>query len=109
MRFQIIKILLSCTGLDLDAQKNQAENNIAEIDTPASARALYFLESLPIPIFEVSLDGVITYCNLSGSQQFPDLLNRKLQHPILLGLISRFKHTNINKYIREIKIGNKVF
>ncbi|MCG8363123.1 MAG: EAL domain-containing protein [Pseudanabaenales cyanobacterium] len=100
---------LPSARLDLDNINNQARNNKAEIDASVYSRAFSVLESLPIPLIEVSLDGTITYCNLSISQQFPDLLNQKLQHPILSGLISKFQHANINRFIREIKIGNKVF
>ena len=89
---------------------NDLESTEKEIELPDYSKAFSAFESLPIPMIEVSLDGEITYCNLSASRQFPDLLNQKNKHPFLSGLISNFHSGNgENKCTREIKIGNKFF
>jgi diguanylate cyclase (GGDEF)-like protein/PAS domain S-box-containing protein len=71
-----------------------------------------FPELSPYPIIEINLTGEITYLNSATLLQFKDISERKLEHPILAELLTKYKNavnSDENLFIREVKIAEKVF
>ncbi|MBE9043713.1 FHA domain-containing protein [Pleurocapsales cyanobacterium LEGE 10410] len=72
-------------------------------------RLASFPELFSDPIIEIDLKGNITYLNPAALKRFPLLKQDKLQHPILVGIMSSIEARDATSLVREVKIKNKVF
>ncbi len=66
-----------------------------------------FPEMNPNPIFEISDDDLITYCNPTARQKFPDLEVAGIDHPLLkdFGTIrDNFRKSKHNKLSRDVLV-----
>lgn len=55
------------------------------------------------------MSGTITYLNPAAIRRFPGILEVKLQHPILAGLISTVQQGKEKFFIREVECNQQVF
>ena len=72
-------------------------------------RLASFPELFSDPIIEIDLKGNITYLNPAALKWFPSLKQNKLNHPILVGIISLIEAQDTTSLVREVEIENKVF
>lgn len=72
---------LSSPFKTLISSDSELENSVEA----ALVRLASFPELISNPIIEIDLAGTITYLNPAAVVQFPDILEAKLQHPILAG------------------------
>ncbi len=75
----------------------------------ALIRLASFPELNPHPIIEIDLAGTITYLNPAAVKKFSDLQNEKLQHPILVGLLSMVQRSEEIFFVREVAVGDETF
>jgi serine phosphatase RsbU (regulator of sigma subunit)/PAS domain-containing protein len=79
--------------------------NLSEGDL---ARLASFPEQNPNPVIELSLDGIVTYCNPAAKKSFPDLQVKNISHELFLILREKLGSLNcseINNYKCEVQIG----
>ena len=72
------------------------------------ARLSSFGELSSQPILEIDLNGNITYLNSAAIITFKEITRKKLNHPLLKGLIENCKN-QVNSFIREVEIDDKIF
>lgn len=72
-------------------------------------RLASFPELSPNPIIELDLVGNITYLNSAAIVKFNNIYKAKLEHPLLMGLLTESKNLNGNLLVREVKIDEQVF
>lgn len=66
-------------------------------------------DSSPELIIEVSLDNQLVYINSTALQQFPDLLDYGISHPILINFETAFNTNEINSYTEKIRVRNSLY
>ncbi len=89
---------------------NQA--NVENFSEAALVRLASYPELTPNPILEVDLEGTVTYLNPAAVMQFPDLQQRKLGHPLLLGLpeLARYmQQTQEKVHVREVEYQGRIY
>lgn len=59
-------------------------------------------------IFEIDLQGKITYLNFAANKSFPELKQNNLAHPFIADLIEQCNQKN-SKITREVKLNERVF
>lgn len=64
---------------------------------------------LPFSIVEIDLEGEIVYTNPAANREFEDLREEKINHPILAELLKGVQTKQGKFFIREVKIGKRVF
>ena len=67
-----------------------------------------FAELSSQSIIEIDLNGNITYINPVALITFKDILQKKLEHPLLKGLTNICEH-QIQSYVRQVPVEDKVF
>jgi PAS domain S-box-containing protein len=75
-------------------------------------RLASFPEQNPEPIFEMSLDGALTYLNVATVRYFPDLHALGVRHPILSdweSIRSTFQEQGKGSIVRELTVGDKSY
>ena len=82
---------------------------IDQLDYPILARLASFPELFIHAIVEFSLTGDITYLNPAAIQQFPELTDTDMKHPILSGVVEDVTQNGKRQSIREIVISEQVF
>ena len=89
----------------------RAFNNadVEKLDYSVLSRLASFPELFIHPIVEVSTSGEITYRNPAAIQQFPNLLEEKMNHPILAGIVEAVTSSGEPQLIREIRIEDCIF
>jgi len=88
---------------------NASDTKSEHLNEAALVRLASFPELNPHPILEIDLVGSITYLNPAAVKKFPDLQNKKLQHPILAGLISMVQNGKGKFFVREVVVGDEAF
>ncbi|MGK7875575.1 MAG: PAS domain S-box protein [Xenococcaceae cyanobacterium] len=66
-------------------------------------------EFSPNPIIVIDWEGSITYLNKAATLNFKDLHQAKLEHPLLAGLLTKYKNIQEKFFVREVQIGQEVF
>jgi diguanylate cyclase (GGDEF)-like protein len=92
---------------DLSRVSAQPEENFDE--GGSLVRLASFPEITPSPMFEVNLNGDLTYLNPATAHFFPNLTTLGLEHPMLNGLFSLIRHSHANILVREVEVGEQVF
>ena len=75
-------------------------------------RLATFPELSPDPVVEIDLQGELTYVNPVGKNLFPDLEQKKWDHPILLGvehILERFLVQKEKNFVREIIVNSRIY
>lgn len=72
-------------------------------------RLASFPEINPSPMFEVTLNGELTYLNPAAADAFTELSQQGSQHPSLDGLFELVKNAPSNILVREISVQNRVY
>jgi diguanylate cyclase (GGDEF)-like protein len=85
---------------------NAAED---QFDEASLVRLASFPEIIPSPIFEVNLNGELTYLNPAAARVFPDLTHKGMVHPMLEGLFVLIQQSDSNILVREATVEDKVF
>jgi diguanylate cyclase (GGDEF)-like protein len=80
-----------------------------QFDEASLVRLASFPEIIPSPIFEVNINGDLTYLNPAAAQIFPDLTHQGMAHPMLDGLLTLIRESQSNILVREAAVGDKVF
>ncbi len=80
-----------------------------KLDYKELARLASFPELCPHPIFEINLEGELTYQNPAAHQKFPQLNKAKWKHPLIAALPYQPQNLNGHVFKREVTIGNHVF
>lgn len=75
----------------------------------AIAHLASFPELFSHPIIEISLTGELTYLNPATVHQFPTIHMAKMDHAILDGVIDLVQARGKQHFMRDIKVGDKVF
>jgi len=75
----------------------------------ALVRLASFPELLSNPIIELALEGTITYLNPAAVQQFRDIREAQLQHPILAGLLAIVQNGGEKFFSREVEYNQQIF
>ncbi|NJK41931.1 MAG: EAL domain-containing protein [Acaryochloridaceae cyanobacterium SU_2_1] len=78
-------------------------------DSTSLVRLASFPEILPNPLFEVTIEGELTYLNPAAFDTFPDLSNQGIAHPTMQGLIQEVQRANAKVLTREVTVGNQVY
>jgi diguanylate cyclase (GGDEF)-like protein len=81
----------------------------ANFEAASLVRLASFPEIIPSPMFEVNLRGELTYLNPAAMQDFPNLHDLGMHHPVMQGLMALIKQSNRNILSREVEIAGKVF
>jgi diguanylate cyclase (GGDEF)-like protein len=106
-----------CQNVDYSDLLSEAED-IAEIlphapeaqfDEGSLVRLASFPEITPSPMFEINLNGDLTYLNPATAHIFPDLATLAMDHPMLDGLFPLIRHSHANILVREVEVGDQVF
>lgn len=98
------ELLSECSTPDLESHV-QEEN----FDEASLIRLASFPEIIPSPMFEVNINGELTYLNPAAAQIFPDLLHRGMEHPMLDGLFMLIRQSNSNILVREVAVDFQMF
>lgn len=95
----------------IDPFETQIYPRTGDENTSESAlvRLASFPELLVNPIVEISLEGKITYLNPAAIQQFPDIRETQLQHPILADLLSLVQNERKKFFSREVEYKQLIF
>ena len=80
-----------------------------DFDEASLVRMASFPEINPSPMFEVNLNGELTYLNPATVNTFPDLKRLGTQHPTLQGLLALIQTADHNILVREVVVAHKVF
>ncbi len=88
---------------------NMLEEESQALIQQSLERLASFPELFSDPIVEIDFQGNITYLNPAALRLFPELKKDKLQHSILVGIISLVKSKEQASWMREVKIGEKFF
>ncbi|MGB3205913.1 MAG: ATP-binding protein [Crinalium sp.] len=83
--------------------------DVASYSEASLLRLASFPELLPTPIIEFDLQGKITYCNPATLLKFPDIQELRLNHPILIGILSVVQDEKNDFFVREAEANNAVF
>ncbi|WP_448527510.1 ATP-binding protein [Parathermosynechococcus lividus] len=86
--------------------------NIEEFSEAALVRLASYPELTPTPILEVDLEGTVTYLNPAAVMQFGDLQQRKLSHPLLIGLpelACYMQQTQEKVHVREVEYQQRIY
>jgi PAS domain S-box-containing protein len=86
-----------------------AQNDAINANDVALARLASFPELISHPIIEIDLNGNITYLNPAALVNFPTLQETKLQHPILLDLISLVSDERDSYWVREVEVDGTTY
>lgn len=78
-------------------------------DEASLIRLASFPEIIPSPMFEVNLQGELTYLNPAAANTFPDLSVDKMQHPALEGLLDLISTSEQNILVREVEVADKAY
>ncbi|MBE9169402.1 EAL domain-containing protein [Pleurocapsales cyanobacterium LEGE 06147] len=78
------------------------------LDNYELIRLASFSELNSQPIFEIDLQGNITYLNSATISKFPDLKQKNIAHPFLSDLIKQCNQNN-NKITREVRVNKHIF
>jgi diguanylate cyclase (GGDEF)-like protein len=79
------------------------------VDEASLLRLASFPEITPSPMFEVNLNGELTYFNPAAACVFPDLSHLGMAHPMLDGLFALVQQSRSNVLIREVEVEDRVF
>lgn len=106
-----------CKDIDLGTHFTEArktsiskETLVMELPKPQEkedlslVRLATFPEIFPIPMFEITSRGQLTYLNPAAHDSFPDLPVMGLEHPALEGLAIYITQSNKNILSREVQI-----
>ena len=91
--------------LTLCGTNNRAENSTQS----ALERLASFPELISKPIIEIDISGNITYLNPKAIQTFPNIGHKKLDHPILWGLIDWVRNDREQTITREVQVDQTIF
>ncbi|MCG9891932.1 MAG: EAL domain-containing protein [Thermosynechococcaceae cyanobacterium MS004] len=80
-----------------------------ESDEASLLRLASFPEIIPSPMFEINLNGELTYFNPAAASIFPDLAHLGMEHPMLEGLFSLVQQSRSNVLVREVAVDQQVF
>ena len=72
-------------------------------------RLASFPEIIPSPMFEVNLNGELTYFNPAARNAFPDLAKQGMHHPVLQNLFTLVEKADTNILVREVVVADKIF
>lgn len=75
-------------------------------------RMASFPEQNPNPVIELQITGEINYCNPAAKRYFPDLQEKKLDHPILINIRDAIKAHKIDKvsgFKVQLQVGQQIF
>ncbi len=81
----------------------------SDFDSASLVRLASFPEIIPSPIFEVNLEGDLTYLNPAAVNTFPELQIMGMQHPTLMGLLKLIQDSDRHILVREVTVANKIF
>ena len=93
-------------GTDGLAPEDLVQDNF---DEASLVRMASFPEINPSPMFEVNLNGELTYLNPAAVNTFPDLRRLGGQHPTLKGLLALIQSTDRHILVREVEVNRQVF
>jgi diguanylate cyclase (GGDEF)-like protein len=78
-------------------------------DEASLIRLASFPEIIPSPMFEVNLQGELTYLNPAAVATFPQLPIEKIEHPVLAGLLDLISTSEQNILVREVAVGDRAY
>ncbi len=78
-------------------------------DEASLIRLASFPEIIPSPMFEVNLQGELTYLNPAAANIFPELPVERIEHPVLRGLLDLISTSEQNILVREVEAAGKIY
>src|SRR5262249_45196227 len=108
------KVLVLRSPVELEDARRQLERQIAERKAAEEklVRAAAFPNENPHPFFEMDTAGRVTYLNPEAQIQFPDLLQRGLEHQVLAGcadIFRSFQRGERESLTREVEASGTVY
>ncbi|HEY9827321.1 MAG TPA: EAL domain-containing protein [Stenomitos sp.] len=95
---------------DVEDNAPSSEGSVDDqFDEAFLVRLASFPEITPSPMFEVNLNGELTYLNPATAQVFPELSQMGMDHPMLDGLFPLIRQSDVNIFIREVAVNQRVF
>ncbi len=94
---------------DNTAKSKHPEKQVLNQSQEELEKLASFPELSPNPIIELDWEGNITYINPAASIKFRNIDKKKLEHPILAGLVKKQQNRKGNLFVREVKIGLEIF
>ncbi|MEO0375460.1 MAG: EAL domain-containing protein [Cyanobacteria bacterium P01_A01_bin.17] len=106
---------------DIDYEELLAEENFVfspttgdsleqeSFDEASLIRLASFPEIIPSPMFEVNLQGELTYLNPAAASTFPELPVERIEHPVLQGLLELISASEQNILVREVEVAGKAY
>jgi PAS domain S-box-containing protein len=114
-----IEFLVSCESNELSGflqtmhspfQTVGSSNDALKDSNEASlVRLASYPELFSYPIVEISVTGKIIYLNPAAVQEFPNIREESIKHPLLQGILENIRSGKQDFYVRQVSIGRKVF
>lgn len=105
----LAQVLSEGDSLDLSSFDNVVFDDSDETNDAFLIRLASFPEINPSPMFEVNLNGELTYLNPAAAEAFTELSQQGVKHPTLDGLFALVKSSPSKILVREIAVQNRVF
>ena len=103
------QLLSESEVLDLDSVDEVKFEGSAETNDAFLIRLASFPEINPSPMFEVNLNGELTYLNPAAAEAFSELPSQGVNHPTLEGLFALVQSSPSKILVREVTVHNRVY
>ena len=117
-----IEFLVSCESNELSgflqtmhnpfqtlSTSNLSSRDLKNSNEASLVRLASYPELFSYPILEINLAGKIIYLNPAAVQEFPNIREESIKHPLIHGIIESIRNNTKDFHVRQINIGNKVF
>jgi signal transduction histidine kinase/pSer/pThr/pTyr-binding forkhead associated (FHA) protein len=117
-----IEFLVSCEINDLSGflqimhnpfqtlgASRQSSQELKDSNEASLVRLASYPELFSYPILEVNLSGKIIYLNPAAVQEFPNIREEGVKHPLIHGIIESIRNNTKDFHVRQVSVGHKIF
>jgi PAS domain S-box-containing protein len=117
-----IEFLISCESNELSGFLQTMHNPFEMLGTSSRStislrdsneaslvRLASYPELFSYPILEVTLSGKIIYLNPAAIQEFPNIREEGINHPVICGIVESIRRNAKDFHMRQVSVGHKVF
>ena len=95
--------------IEVSSEENAEFEGADENNHAFLIRLASFPEINPSPMFEVTLDGELTYLNPAAAEAFSELSQQGIEHPTIEGLFDLVQQSPSKILVREVSVHNRVY